>query len=113
MGDENDKAPQLDIQGKSTLEILAQIDLFSGLPQFRNFRAMVGERNGSAGWDRQRRPWSASTSRFLCRLELRLRRRIVTPARSSSAPSVSRSTSSTRGGLRQTAEAVVGKVMLI
>ncbi len=33
MGEEKEKkAPALDIQGKSTLEILAQIDLFSGLP---------------------------------------------------------------------------------
>ena len=33
MGDAEPRPPTLDIQGKSTLEILAQIDLFSGLPQ--------------------------------------------------------------------------------
>jgi CRP-like cAMP-binding protein len=32
MGEEKEKGPGLDIAGKSTLEILAQIDLFSGLP---------------------------------------------------------------------------------
>ena len=32
MGEDSDKAPELDIKDKSTLEILAQIDLFSGLP---------------------------------------------------------------------------------
>jgi CRP-like cAMP-binding protein len=32
MADDDDKAPGLDLAGKSTLEILAQIDLFSGLP---------------------------------------------------------------------------------
>jgi CRP/FNR family transcriptional regulator, cyclic AMP receptor protein len=32
MGEENVKRPELVIAGKSTLEILAQIDLFSGLP---------------------------------------------------------------------------------
>jgi CRP/FNR family cyclic AMP-dependent transcriptional regulator len=33
MGDDEAKAAELDLKGKSTLEILAQIDLFSGLPQ--------------------------------------------------------------------------------
>jgi CRP/FNR family transcriptional regulator, cyclic AMP receptor protein len=33
MGDVEAKPVELDIKGKSTLEILAQIDLFSGLPQ--------------------------------------------------------------------------------
>jgi CRP/FNR family transcriptional regulator, cyclic AMP receptor protein len=33
MGDDEAKPAELDIKGKSTLEILAQIDLFSGLPQ--------------------------------------------------------------------------------
>jgi CRP/FNR family cyclic AMP-dependent transcriptional regulator len=34
MGDDDEaKAAELDLKGKSTLEILAQIDLFSGLPQ--------------------------------------------------------------------------------
>jgi CRP/FNR family cyclic AMP-dependent transcriptional regulator len=32
MGEDKDKGSALDIAGKSTLEILAQIDLFSGLP---------------------------------------------------------------------------------
>src|SRR6187431_962498 len=32
MGEEKEKGPGLDIAGKSTLEILSQIDLFSGLP---------------------------------------------------------------------------------
>jgi CRP/FNR family cyclic AMP-dependent transcriptional regulator len=32
MAEDDDKAPGLDLQGKTTLEILAQIDLFSGLP---------------------------------------------------------------------------------
>jgi CRP-like cAMP-binding protein len=31
--DDDDKPPALDIAGKSTLEILAQIDLFNGLPK--------------------------------------------------------------------------------
>ena len=30
---ESEAKPELDLKGKSTLEILAQIDLFSGLPQ--------------------------------------------------------------------------------
>ena len=33
MGEDKSKSTELDIKGKSTLEILAQIDLFNGLPQ--------------------------------------------------------------------------------
>ena len=33
MGEDEAKPAELDLKGKSTLEILAQIDLFSGLPQ--------------------------------------------------------------------------------
>jgi CRP/FNR family cyclic AMP-dependent transcriptional regulator len=33
MSDDDDKPPGLDIKDKTTLEILAQIDLFNGLPQ--------------------------------------------------------------------------------
>ena len=32
MGDDDDEKPQLDLKGKSTIEILAMIDMFSGLP---------------------------------------------------------------------------------
>jgi CRP-like cAMP-binding protein len=33
MSEDDGKAPELDLKGKSPLEILAQIDLFNGLPQ--------------------------------------------------------------------------------
>ena len=33
MGEAEAKPAELDLKGKSTLEILAQIDLFNGLPQ--------------------------------------------------------------------------------